>query len=398
MSVASREQLAVLGATGSIGTATLDVVARHPQRYQVYGLSAHSQVHELARLCQQTGAEVAVISDPERYQDLQRALSAAGSKARALAGPEGLLELVEQDQVTTVMAAIVGAAGLAPTLRATELGKRVLLANKESMVIAGPLFRHTLEQSSATLIPVDSEHNALFQALPSDHQDGLAQCGVEQLILTASGGPFLHASETDLEAVTPAQACKHPNWDMGRKISVDSATLMNKGLEVIEARWLFNAAPDQLDVVVHPQSIVHSLVRYRDGSLLAQLGLPDMRTPIAHALAWPERIESGVAALDLTAMEKLEFHAPDRNRFPCLALAFEAMQAGGSAAASLNAANEIAVQAFLDGEIGFTDIARVVAHTLDQAGSHGAASLGHIMAADREARTLARTVISQRIG
>ena len=396
--MASPEQLAVLGATGSIGTATLDVVARHPQRYQVYGLSAHSQVQELAHLCQQTGAKVAVISDPERYQDLKRALAAAGSKARALAGPEGLLELVEQDQVTTVMAAIVGAAGLAPTLRATELAKRVLLANKESMVIAGPLFRSTLEHSGATLIPVDSEHNALFQALPPDHQAGLAQCGVEQLILTASGGPFLHASETDLKAVTPAQACNHPNWDMGRKISVDSATLMNKGLEVIEARWLFNAAPDQLDVVVHPQSIVHSLVRYRDGSLLAQLGLPDMRTPIAHALAWPERIESGVAALDLTAMEKLEFHAPDRNRFPCLALAFEAMQAGGSAAASLNAANEIAVQAFLDGEIAFTDIARVVAHTLDQAGSHGAASLEHIMAADREARTLARTVVSQRTG
>ena len=382
-------QLAILGATGSIGTSTLDVVSRHPDRYQVVGLTAHSNVEALARLCRETGARTAVISDPARQADLAAALADEGSDATALAGPEGLLELVEDDAVDTVMAAIVGAAGLAPTLRATELGKRILLANKESMVIAGPLFRSTLESSGAMLIPVDSEHNALFQALPAEHTQGLDALGVEKLILTASGGPFLHTPAEQLASVTPEQACAHPNWDMGRKISVDSATLMNKGLEVIEARWLFDAAPDQIEVVVHPQSIIHSMVRYRDGSVLAQLGLPDMRTPIAHALAWPDRIESGVGALDLPTIGTLEFHPPDLHRFPCLALAFEAMRAGGSAAATLNAANEVAVQAFLDRRIPFMRIAGLVEETLASASAHGADSLEAIMAADAEARALA---------
>ncbi len=388
--------IAILGATGSIGLSTLDVLARHPSRYRVEGLSGHSNPELLAELCARHGAKRAVISDAGQAETLERCLAEAGSDARVQAGPEALLDLVASDSVDTVMAAIVGAAGLQPTLHAAELGKRILLANKESMVIAGPLFRQVIEASGAELVPVDSEHNALFQSLPAEFaREGLAACGVRRLILTASGGPFLHTDAADLATVTPEQACAHPNWDMGRKISVDSATLMNKGLEVIEARWLFDADPDSIEVVVHPQSIIHSMVSYEDGSVLAQLGNPDMRTPIAHALAWPERISSGVDPLDLAAVGTLDFHAPDLNRFPCLGLAFRAMRAGGSAAATLNAANEVAVQAFLDREIAFMAIPGLVESVLDAATWNPATSLEDIMSADAEARALAREVVGQ---
>ncbi|MEE4174371.1 MAG: 1-deoxy-D-xylulose-5-phosphate reductoisomerase [Xanthomonadales bacterium] len=388
--------ITILGATGSIGISTLDVLSRHPDRYRVEGLSGHSNPALLAELCARHGARRAVISDPAQAEALERALAAAGSDARIQVGSDALLDLVADDAADTVMAAIVGAAGLAPTLHAAKLGKRILLANKESMVIAGPLFRRVVEASGAEIVPVDSEHNALFQSLPEDFaRKGLAACGVRRLILTASGGPFLHTEAGELATVTPEQACAHPNWDMGRKISVDSATLMNKGLEVIEARWLFDADPDTIEVVVHPQSIIHSMVSYADGSVLAQLGNPDMRTPIAHALAWPERIASGVGPLDLAAVGTLEFHAPDLNRFPCLGLAFRAMRAGGSAAATLNAANEIAVQAFLDREIAFMAIPGLVESVLDEASWNAATSLEDIMRADREARALARRAVQQ---
>jgi len=294
------------------------------------------------------------------------------------------------DEADAVMAAIVGAAGLRPSLHAARKGKRLLLANKESMVIAGPLFRRAARASSAVIIPVDSEHNALFQALPDNHADGLDAAGVRQLILTASGGPFLHADNAALARVTPEQACAHPNWDMGRKISVDSATLMNKGLEVIEAHWLFNAGPGQIRVVIHPQSIVHSMVSYRDGSVLAQMGVPDMRTPIAHALAWPERVEAGVEELDLTRAGPLEFLEPDLERFPCLGLAFQALKDDGGAAVILNAANEIAVQAFLDGRIPFMRIAGLVEDTMNRLQGPEPGSLGAVLECDREARAAAR--------
>ena len=388
--------IAILGATGSIGLSTLDVLAQHPERYRVEGLSGHSNPELLAELCVRHRARCAVISDPSQAEALENALRKAGSETRIETGPEALLDLVASDTVDTIMAAIVGAAGLQPTLHAARLGKRILLANKESMVIAGPLFRQVVEASGAELVPVDSEHNALFQSLPPDFaRRGLTASGVRRLILTASGGPFLHTDAAELATVTPEQACAHPNWDMGRKISVDSATLMNKGLEVIEARWLFDADPDTIEVVVHPQSIIHSMVSYADGSVLAQLGNPDMRTPIAHALAWPERITSGVDPLDLAAVGTLDFHAPDLNRFPCLGLAFRAMRAGGSAAATLNAANEVAVQAFLDREIAFMAIPGLVESVLDAASWNPANSLEDIMSADAEARALARQAVQQ---
>jgi len=392
-----RRGIAILGATGSIGCSTLDVIARHPDRYRVEALSGHGNPKLLAEQCAAHGARLAVISDSDQAATLKAELARRGSRAVVLAGPDALLEMVELDSVDTVMAAIVGAAGLPPTLHAARLGKRLLLANKEAMVIAGPVFRRVIEQSGAELVPVDSEHNALFQSLPIDFaREGLGAAGVRRLILTASGGPFLHRDADSLQAVTPAEACAHPNWDMGRKISVDSATLMNKGLEVIEARWLFNADPAQIEVVVHPQSIIHSMVSYQDGSVLAQLGNPDMRTPIAHALAWPERITSGVAPLDLPTIGTLEFHAPDLNRFPCLGLAFEAMAAGGSAAATLNAANEIAVQAFLDEQLPFMAIAGLVGDTLAAASWREVETLDDILQADGEARELARAALEQR--
>lgn len=386
--------IAILGSTGSVGVSTLDVAARHPDRYKVIALTAHRDTERLAAQCLEHSAPYAVIADASRTKEFERALAARKCATRVLPGRDGLREVVAMSEVDTVMAAIVGAAGLEPTLAAVQLGKRVLLANKESMVIAGPLFERAVKRKQAKIIPVDSEHNALFQALPRGFENGLDTVGVHHLVLTASGGPFLNHDLDSLDTVSPEQACAHPNWDMGRKISVDSATLMNKGLEVIEARWLFNASPDQIRVVIHPQSIVHSMVAYRDGSVLAQMGVPDMRTPIAHALAWPDRIEAGVIRLDLTVMDHLEFRQPDLDRFPCLALAYQALDAGGNSAIVLNAANEVAVEAFLQGEIGFMRIPALVQETLEHTPGGEVGSLGDVLASDRAARQVAQ----ERIG
>jgi 1-deoxy-D-xylulose-5-phosphate reductoisomerase len=338
-----------------------------------------------------------VISDPTLESRLAELLQERSPNTELLTGPSALEQLAALPEVDTVMAGIVGAAGLRPTLAAARHGKRVLLANKESMVIAGPLLSRAVQENGSVLIPVDSEHNALFQALPERYAEGLQEVGVERLILTASGGPFLDATPEMLETVTPEQACAHPKWNMGRKISVDSATLMNKGLEVIEASGLFNAGPEQIEVLIHPQSIVHSMVAYRDGSVLAQLGVPDMRTPIAHALAWPERIEAGVEPLDLASAGPLEFRPPDLARFPCLGLAFEALTSGGDAAVTLNAANEVAVQAFLDRKIPFMQIPVVVERTLAATATRPVESLDEVLEADRLARQLATGNLERKV-
>ena len=389
----SSEGITVLGSTGSIGENTLDVLARHPDRYHVVALSAHANVNRLAEQCLQHQARYAVISDESKSKALQSALDQLNCKSEVLAGKDALSTVVRMDETDVVMAAIVGAAGLEPTLGAVQNGKRLLLANKESMVIAGELFRKSAAEHSATIIPVDSEHNALFQVLPENFDDGLESTGVERLILTASGGPFLNRSRDDLRNITPAQACNHPNWDMGRKISVDSATLMNKGLEVIEARWLFNARPDQIEVIVHPQSIVHSMVAYCDGSVLAQMGMPDMRTPIAYALAWPERIDSGVKRLNLTEVHKLEFYPPDLKSFPGLGLAFQVLEAGGNAPVIFNAANEIAVEAFLQERIDFLQIPSVVSAALDVCEAGKIDGLDAVLEFDRLARAATSNII-----
>ena len=386
--------ITVLGSTGSIGQSTLDVLARHPDRYHVVALSAHSNVARLAEQCTQHHARYAVISDAEKAGDLQSALDGLGCKSVVLAGREALNTVACLDETDSVMAGIVGAAGLEPTLAAAHTGKRLLLANKESMVIAGELFRKAAVEYGTTIIPVDSEHNALFQALPENFDAGLDSVGVERLILTASGGPFLHTEQAALRTITPDEACNHPNWDMGRKISVDSATLMNKGLEVIEARWLFNARPDQIEVIIHPQSIVHSMVAYRDGSILAQLGRPDMRTPIAHALSWPERINSGVEHLNLAEVHKLEFYPPDLERFPGLKLAFEVLKAGGNAPVIFNAANEIAVEAFLQERIGFLQIPSIVSAALDACEPGNIDTLDDVLEFDRLARGVSGKLIN----
>lgn len=390
--------ITVLGATGSIGESTLNVLADHTDRFHVVGLSAHTNFKRLAELCSQHQARYAVIDDPTLASSLQSALNALNCQSEVLSGRKALSEVVCLDETELVMAAIVGAAGLEPTLDAVQAGKRLLLANKESMVIAGELFRKAASQHGSTIIPVDSEHNALFQVLPKNFNDGLEKVGIEKLILTASGGPFLHMKRSSLKNITPTEACNHPNWDMGRKISVDSATLMNKGLEIIEARWLFNAEPDQIEVVVHPQSIVHSMVAYRDGSMLAQLGMPDMRTPIAHALAWPDRIEAGVEKLDLASQGKLEFYPPDLDSFPGLALAFEVLQAGGNAAVTFNAANEIAVEAFLNERIGFLQIPSVVSAALDACETGKIVDLGEVLEYDCIARNTTLDIIRTQKG
>ena len=390
--------ITVLGSTGSIGENTLDVLARHPEAYHVVALSAHGNVKRLAKQCLQHRAKYAVISDADKASELQAALDGLNCKAEVLAGKDALSAVVRMDETAVVMAAIVGAAGLEPTLHAVQAGKRLLLANKESMVIAGELFRKAAAEHSTTIIPVDSEHNALFQVLPENHVNGLRHAGVEQLILTASGGPFLHRERDSLRDITPAQACNHPNWDMGRKISVDSATLINKGLEVIEARWLFNAHPDQIDVIVHPQSIVHSMVSYRDGSVLAQMGIPDMRTPIACALSWPERIESGVKRLNLAEIHKLEFYPPDLDSFPGLGLAFQVLKAGGNAAVIFNAANEMAVDAFLQERIGFLQIPSVVSAALDACETGNISGLDAVLEYDRVARATTGKIINETKG
>ena len=381
--------VAILGSTGSIGVSTLDVIARHPERYQVVALSAHRDVQGMLDQCRQFRPSLAAMADPAAAAALQRAVAAEGLGVEVMAGPAGLDAVATHPDATDLMAAIVGAAGVLPTLAAVRLGRRILLANKEALVVSGALFMAAAQASGAQILPIDSEHNAVFQCLPPGFGGGLDRVGVEHILLTASGGPFRCRPLSELHDVTPVQACAHPNWEMGRKISVDSATMMNKGLEVIEARWLFDAHPEQIRVVVHPQSVIHSMVQYVDGSVLAQLGNPDMRTPIAHALAWPERHSSGVAMLDLFEIARLDFEPPDLVRFPCLRLAFEAVMAGGTAPAVLNAANEVAVARFLDGELGFTGIAEVVERTLDSVDIGAADSLDELLAVDARARGIA---------
>ncbi len=382
----TRQQVTVLGATGSIGVSTLDVIARHPERYQVFALTGYSRMSVLAAQCRQHRPRYAVVADEVQADVLQAELSAEGVDTEVLFGEAALAQVASDAGVDVVMAAIVGAAGLRPTLAAVEAGKRVLLANKEALVMSGALFMSAVQASGAQLLPIDSEHNAIFQCMPGHFSSGLDKVGVRRILLTASGGPFRNFSSEQLLQVTPAQACAHPNWSMGQKISVDSASMMNKGLELIEACWLFDARPDQVEVVVHPQSVVHSLVDYIDGSVLAQLGNPDMRTPIAHALAWPERIDSGVSALDLLLTARLDFQAPDPERFPCLRLAREAAEAGGTSCALLNAANEVAVEAFLAGRVGFVDIPVIIENTLSRLPSESVRDLEHILHADQSAR------------
>lgn len=389
------QQITILGATGSIGKSTLDVLARHPQQFQVYALTANSQWQRLFEQCQQFKPRYAVLLDAGAAEQLQAKIRQAGLTTEVLQGAAALEQVASAPEVNLVMAAIVGAAGLKSALAAAKAGKRVLLANKESLVMSGQIFMRAVHDNQATLLPIDSEHNAIFQAMPRDANGDLAALGVRRILLTASGGPFRTAPLDSLGAVTPEQACAHPNWVMGRKISVDSATMMNKGLEVIEAHWLFNASADQIQVVVHPQSVIHSMVEYIDGSVLAQLGNPDMRTPIAYALGFPERIESGVAALDLFKIARLDFEAPDVQRFPCIALAYAALRAGGSAPAVLNAANEIAVAAFLERRLPFQAIAAVIEQTLANVSNTPVDTLEQVLAADAQARQVAQAQVER---
>lgn len=381
--------LAVLGSTGSIGVSTLDVVARNPDKYRVVALTANTDVDRLAQQCRQFQPEIAAMADPGSARRLAEELRISAPAIKVLGGEEGLVAAAEHPGAEQVMAAIVGAAGLVPTLAAVRQGRRILLANKEALVVSGALFMREVLEHGAEVLPIDSEHNAIFQCMPADFGDGLSDVGVTRILLTASGGPFRTRDPDSLADVTPEEACAHPNWDMGRKISVDSATMMNKGLEVIEACWLFDARPSQIQVVVHPQSVIHSMVEYADGSVLAQMGNPDMRTPIAHAMAWPQRHASGVAPLDLFAVAHLDFEPPDVQRFPCLRLAFEAVEAGGIAPAVLNAANEVAVQYFLDHRIGFTDIPQIIERSLGAVSGGDPDSLEGLMQVDAEARSVA---------
>ena len=387
--------LTILGSTGSIGISTLDVVARHPDRFRVLALTAHSKADNLFEQCLSFKPRYAVLLDEAAAAQLSQKIAAAGLDTEVLCGIEALEFVSSLPEVDAVMAAIVGAAGLRPTLAAARAGKKILLANKETLVMAGRIFMDAVRLHGATLLPIDSEHNAIFQALPHSYSGDLAASGVSKILLTASGGPFRNTPLNELQQVTPEQACAHPNWVMGRKISVDSATMMNKGLEVIEAHWLFNAPADAIQVVVHPQSVIHSLVQYVDGSVLAQLGNPDMRTPIAYALAYPERIAAGVDALDLAKVATLNFKAPDFVRFPCLALAYQALRAGGTAPAVLNAANEVAVAAFLDKKLSFLAIPRVIEDVLAALPVAIVNTLDDVLAADEAARATAQKYISQ---
>ena len=392
------ENITVLGSTGSIGVSTLDVIARHPDKYCAYALTANTSVELIIPQIQQHHPRFAVMKDERSAQQLAERLHELGlTDTQILAGEDGLLQVAADPSVVSVMAAIVGAAGLSPTMAAVSAGKKVLLANKESLVMAGHLFMQAVEASGATLLPIDSELNAIFQSMPARYQSGqsagLVSEGVRKILLTGSGGPFRQLPLAQLPSVTPDQACAHPNWDMGRKISVDSATMMNKGLELIEACWLFATDADSIDIVIHPQSVIHSMVEYTDGSVLAQLGNPDMRTPIAHALAFPNRIESGVASLDIIAMARLDFEAPDYQRFPCLRLATEAVAAGGTAMAVLNAANEVAVEAFLAEKIRFTDIPLIIEHVLSDMTNIEPVTLSLVQAQDASARVIASRVI-----
>ena len=389
----SIQNITVLGSTGSIGVSTLDVLKRHPDRYRAFALTANTSLDTLFAQVIEFCPRYAVMRDEPLAEQLRNRLQQAGSDTEVLAGTEGLVAVSCQQEVDQVMAAIVGAAGLLPTMAAVRAGKRVLLANKEALVMSGQIFMTAVKQSGAELLPIDSEHNAIFQCMPSDYAGGLAEKGVSRILLTGSGGPFRDLPLDQLESVTPDQACAHPNWSMGRKISVDSATMMNKGLEFIEACWLFSATPEQVDVVVHPQSVIHSMVQYVDGSVLAQMGNPDMRTPIAYGLGWPQRVDSGVGPLDLIKVAKLDFQAPDEARFPCLRLAREAMQAGRSASVVLNAANEEAVAAFLDGNLRFSAIPTVIEQVLERITLVDAVDIDTILRADEEARIMARDLL-----
>ena len=393
------QNMVILGATGSIGASTLSVISANPSAYRVYALVANASVDKMLALCLAHRPQVAHMVDPNAALALKTQLPAT-LNIQVTSGEDELIALVTSSVVDTVMAAIVGAAGLVPTLAAVKAGKRVLLANKEALVMSGELFIEATKRSGATLLPVDSEHNAIFQCLPEEVQANLGRCdlaasGISHILLTGSGGPFLTAELSSLAAMTPAQACKHPNWSMGPKISVDSATMMNKGLEFIEARWLFNTQKDQLKVVIHPQSVIHSMVQYRDGSVIAQMGNPDMRTPIAHCMSYPQRIRSGVEPLDFFKVGQLSFCEPDFNRFPCLALAIAACAQGQEATTVLNAANEIAVEAFLQGKIGFTHIAKVNEACLSSVPKRAMTSIEDIIALDAQTRIYARELLTK---
>ncbi len=391
------QNLTVLGSTGTIGVNTLDVVARHPDRYRVFALTGHSQIDVLAGQCRQFNPVYAVVPDDVMADRLSASLTNTNCRTRILTGISGLETVAGHPETDSVMCAIVGAAGLAPALAAAKTGKRILLANKETLVMAGHLFMQAVADGGATLLPIDSEHNAIFQSLPVNYAGNPQAVGVRRIMLTASGGPFRSKPVAELAQVTPEQACAHPNWVMGRKISVDSATMMNKGLEVIEARWLFNVQPEQIQVVIHPQSVIHSMVDYWDGSVIAELGNPDMRTPIAQALAWPDRIDSGVSPLDLFG-QQLTFEQPDLQRFPCLQLAFTALAQGGMFATALNAANEVAVAAFLARQIRFDQIAEINKTVMNLAATQDARTLGALIEADALAREQATHLIAQWTG
>ena len=391
----TQQVLTILGSTGSIGESTLDVVSRHPEKFRVFALAGHRQVDKLAAQCKQFRPEYAVVGDACHAAELEKKLKQEGINTQVLYGSQALIDVASADEVSGVMCAIVGAAGLPSALAAAQKGKTIYLANKETLVVSGALFMETALQNGATVLPIDSEHNAIFQVLPRDYTGRLNEHGINSIILTASGGPFLNTDLSTFDSITPEQAVKHPNWSMGRKISVDSASMMNKGLELIEAHWLFNCPPEKLEVVIHPQSVIHSMVRYRDGSVLAQLGNPDMRTPIAYCLGLPERIDSGVGELDFGALSALTFQKPDFDRFPCLKLAYQAMNAGGAAPCVLNAANEVAVAAFLDKRIKFTDIAKVIAHCLAQDFSDGRHDIEGLLAQDAQTRRQAEAFIGK---
>jgi len=394
---AGQRGVVILGSTGSIGVNTLDVVARHPDSFRVLGLTANTDDARMAEQCLRWRPMLAAMADADAAERLRRRLRDGGNDVTEVcAGVDGLVAVAQLDGADSVMAGIVGAAGLIPTLAAARAGKRVLLANKEALVMSGRLFVAAVRENGALLLPIDSEHNAIFQCMPPERSESLQDAGVRRILLTGSGGPFRCTPLEDLSGVTPDEACAHPNWVMGRKISVDSATMMNKGLEIIEACWLFDTHPGRIQVVMHPQSVVHSMVEYTDGSVLAQLGNPDMRTPIAHALGWPQRLDSGVESLDLFRVGTLEFMAPDFERFPCLGLGLEAARAGGGKSTVLNAANEVAVQAFLEESIAFTGIPRVIESTLANCASREPDTLEDVLALDGEARGIAEDEAGRR--
>mgnify|MGYP000043438843 CR=1 FL=1 len=386
--------ITVLGATGSIGSSTLDVIRRHPARYRVYALTGFSRIAELVAAAIEFSSRYIVVPSVEAKQKAELLLAQDAQGCIVLVGEKGLAEVASAPEVDMVMASIVGAAGLVPTLAAAEAGKRVLLANKEALVMAGPLFMQAIRDNNAQLLPIDSEHNAIFQSLPADYSGDFSQHGIEKILLTASGGPFRNKTKTELADVTPAQAVAHPNWSMGAKISVDSATLMNKGLELIEACFLFNCRADQIQVVVHPQSVIHSMVQYSDGSVIAELGQPDMRTPIAYGMAWPERIDAGVKSLDLFEIARLDFTQPDHQTFPCLNLAKDAFERGGIFPAVLNAANEIAVAAFLAEQISFLAIPELIAQVVQVCPEQNITCLQDVLEADDWARTQANALLT----